>query len=140
MRARTLEVALGEAGAAGGAGFGATGTLGARDLPRPGAAGGEAGTAAREDERGDGRGADSGGPGGAAQAELSRTTKVSAPNRPRFKAHHLFVIGTQPCCKDQGRGNAPRPGAATSRWHRTGPDPRPSNPPSRVGFPRAAEQ
>ena len=73
-------MAPGEAGAAGGAGFGAGETLGARDSPRP----------------------------GTAQAELSTTTRVSAPNRAHFTAHHLFVSGKQPCCKDQGRGVAPR--------------------------------
>lgn len=73
-------MAPGEAGAAGGAGFGAGETLGARDSPRP----------------------------GTAQAELSTTTRVSAPNRAQVTAHHLFVSGKQPCCKDQGRGIAPR--------------------------------
>ena len=101
-------MAPGEAGAAGGAGFGAGESLGARDSPAPGDAGGQAGTAARQDEVGDGWTGDGGGPGGAAQAELSTTTRVSVPNRAHFTAHHLFVSGKQSCCKDQGRGTAPR--------------------------------
>jgi hypothetical protein len=110
-------VAPGEAGAAGGAGFGAGESLGARDSPRPGDAGGQARTAAREDEVGDGWTGDGGGPGGAAQAELSTTTRVSVPNRAHFTAHHLFVSGKQPCCKDQAGALRRAAGAATSRWH-----------------------
>ena len=119
IRARTAEVELREAGADGGTGLGAGDTLGARDSLGRGDAEDEAGTAARDDPRGDGWTGDSGRPAGAEQAELSMTTKVSPPNRAHFKSTPSLRERQAAVPQGLGPGHlAAHSGAATSRWHR----------------------